>query len=255
MDATQESLSEDLSPYQVHSRREIVALLRNVGEQRQMVNMLGNRGGAAVVTSILSVDDAAGTVIVDAAQLDVVNGQIVGSDNISFETVLDQIRILFFTDRIDLCQFEDLPALAFPLPASVIRLQRREYYRVPTPVVTPASCTIAIPQADSGAQRTVTLVLQNVSGGGIGIIDELGLLDRTVGRVYQNCRIDLPGGSLVVASLEIRNSVTVRLPNGKQVQRIGCLFVDLPHAMMAAVQRYITKLEREQNARAAGRLA
>lgn len=246
--------SEDLNPYRLHSRREIVALLRTIAEQKQRLNMLANRDGAAIVTTILDIDDVAGTLIVDCAQREHMNDSILKSDNISFETALEQVRILFFVDRVERCTYEDAPALKLDLPDSMIRVQRREFYRVPTLAGAPVSCTVTIPQEGSGEARLVTLVLQNVSGGGIALIDEHGVLEQTIGRVYPNCRIDLPGGTLVVTSLELRNTQQVRLPNGKTANRLGCLFIDLPHAMLAAIQRYITKLEREQNARAAGRL-
>ena len=64
--------------------------------------------------------------------------------------------------------------------------------------------------------------------------------------------LDLPGGSLVVTTLQIRNSQEITLPNGKIIRRLGCLFVDMPKSMMGAVQRYITRLEREQNAKSTG---
>lgn len=253
MDSIPEKQSEDLSPYKIHSRREIVALLRNIATREQLINMLGNQGDASIATSILAVDEAAGTVVIDCAQHEQVNAQLLKSDNISFETALEQIRILFFAKGVKPCLHENAPALQIDLPESVIRLQRREFYRVPTPIASPVSCTITIPEADTTQLRSVKMVLQNVSGGGIALIDEHGLLDHTIGRTYRNCRIDLPGGSLIVASLQLRNAQEVRLANGNRVCRLGCLFVDLPHAMLAAVQRYITKLEREQNARAAGR--
>lgn len=255
MDATPDKESEDLNPYRLHSRREIVALLRTIAEQKQVLNMLANRDSTAIVTTILDVDDVAGTLVIDCAQREYMNESILSSDNISFETALEQVRILFFVDRIEQCMHEDAPALKLDLPQSMIRLQRREYYRVPTVAGAPVSCTITIPQSGPGEARAVSLVLQNVSGGGIALIDSQGLLDPTIGRIYRNCRIDLPGGTLVVTSLELRNAQQVRLPNGQSANRLGCLFIDLPHAMLAAVQRYIAKLEREQNARAAGRLA
>lgn len=254
MDATPDQESEDLNPYRLHSRREIVALLRTIGEQKQMLNMLANRDSTAIVTTILKVDDAAGKLILDCAQRAHMNASILQSDNISFETALEQVRILFFVDRVEECTYEDAPALQIELPQSMIRVQRREFYRVPTLAGVPVSCTITIPQPGSGEGRPVTMVLQNVSGGGIALIDAHGVLEPTIGRVYRNCRIDLPGGTLVVTSLELRNAQQVRLPNGQPANRLGCLFVDLPHAMLAAIQRYITKLEREQNARASGRL-
>ena len=255
MDATPDQLTQDLAPYQVHSRREILALLRNICEQKQTINMIANQGDASIVTTVLSIDETEGNIVVDATQHQRVSQRFIESDNISFETALEQIRILFFATKVELCLYADLPAFKIAVPPFMIRLQRREYYRVPTPLVSPVNCTITIPQVSTSETRSINVVLQNVSGGGIAIIDENGLLDQTIGRIYKDCRIDLPGGTLVVASLEIRNTQNVRLPNGKHVRRLGCLFVDLPHAMMAAVQRYITKLEREQNARAAGRLA
>ena len=254
MDAIPDKESEDLNPYRLHSRREIVALLRTIAEQKQVLNMLANRDSTAIVTTILEIDDVAGTLVIDCAQREYMNESILSSDNISFETALEQVRILFFVDRIEQCMHQGAPALKLDLPQSMIRLQRREYYRVPTVAGAPVSCTITIPQSGPGEVRAVSLTLQNVSGGGIALIDSQGLLDPTIGRIYRNCRIDLPGGTLVVTSLELRNAQQVRLPNGQSANRLGCLFIDLPHAMLAAVQRYIAKLEREQNARAAGRL-
>lgn len=255
MDATPEKESEDLSPYRLHSRREVVALLRSIAEQKQTLSMLANHDATAIVTTILAVDEAAGKLIIDCAQREHLNDSILQSDNISFETALEQVRILFFVNGVEPCTYEDAPALQIDLPQSVIRVQRREFYRVPTPAGAPVSCSITIPQSGPGEACAVTMVLQNVSGGGIAMIDAHGVLDQTIGRVYRNCRIDLPGGTLVVTSLELRNAQQVRLPNGQYANRLGCLFIDLPHGMLAAVQRYITKLEREQNARAAGRLA
>ncbi|MES2831571.1 MAG: flagellar brake protein [Pseudomonadota bacterium] len=254
MDATQANQSEDLSPYQVHSRREILSLLRNIGEHKQLINMQGNQGGSAIVTSILDVDEDAGVVVLDCAQQEHTNEQLLASDTISFETALEQIRILFFVRGIRRCSYQDQPALQIDLPQSVVRLQRREFYRVPTPLAMPVSCSITIPKISDTSIMSVTVTLQNVSGGGLALIDEHGVLDHTIGRIYRDCRIDLPGGTLVVASLELRNAQEIRLPNGRHVCRLGCLFVDLPHGMMTAVQRYISKLEREQNARSTGRM-
>ncbi len=255
MDANQDPLSDDLNPFKIHSRREIVGLLRTLCERRQMINMLANHDGASIVTSILDIDETAGTVIIDCAQRERINERMLASDNISFETTLEQIQILFFVGGVSTCEHDGAPALLIDLPVSVIRLQRREFYRVPTPVVSPVSCTIAITQDTGVEARPVRMVLQNVSGGGIALLDENAVLDRTIGRVYRNCSIDLPGGTLVVASLEVRNAQQLRLASGKHVWRLGCLFVNLPNPMMAAIQRYISKLEREQNAKAQGRLS
>lgn len=238
---------EDLGPYQLTSRREIVALLRNIDEHNQLLRMIFNNGLDTIVTSILQIDETGGSLIIDCAPNEHQNRRAVESDHIAFETQLDRIRILFFSDRVESCLFEDAPAFRIALPASMVRLQRREYYRVATP-----RCTMTITHKPGDNAITVTVPVQNISAGGIGIIDETRTLDDTPGRIYENCRISLSGGPPVVATLEIRNTQDVTLANGKSVRRLGCLFVDLPKPMLAQIQRYITKLEREQNSRSAG---
>jgi flagellar brake protein len=246
--------TEDVSPYQVHSRREIVGLLRSMQERNQLVSMQTDGGADAVVTSVLEVDEEGGLVVIDRAPSNAVNQRILASDNVSFETVLDNIRILFFATKVRECLYENLPALYIPIPASLIRLQRRENYRIPTPVANPVRCTIRIPpDDDTGAGgTTVVVTLKDISGGGIGVIDEKKLLDNTIGRIYKGCRLDLPGGTMVTADLQIRNSHDLTLSSGKSIRKLGCMFIDLPRSMLAAVQRYITKLERERNAKATG---
>lgn len=238
---------EELGPYQLTSRREIVALLRNISDHNQLLRMVFNNGSDTIITSILTIDETDGSVIIDCAPNEHQNRRAVESDHIAFETRLDRIRILFFSDQIERCMFEDRPAFRIVLPASMVRLQRREYYRVVTP-----RCTMTITHKTGERAITITVPVQNVSAGGLAVVDEAKTLDDTLGRIYENCRISLPGGSPIVATLEIRNAQEITLANGKLVRRLGCLFVDLPKPMLAQVQRYITKLEREQNTRSAG---
>lgn len=246
--------TEDVSPYQVHSRREIIGLLRAMQERNQLVTMQAAGGADAVVTSILEVDEESGIVVIDRAPSNTLNQRLVGSDNISFETVLDNIRILFFSNKMRECLYDNLPALYIAIPPSLIRLQRREYYRVPTPVANPVRCAIRIPPDDqSGGPGTMVIVtLKDISGGGVGVIDEKKMLDNTIGRLYEDCRIDIPGGTVVTCSLQVRNSHDLSLTSGKSIRKIGCMFVNLPSSMLAVIQRYITKLERERNAKATG---
>ncbi|MFT5532253.1 MAG: c-di-GMP-binding flagellar brake protein YcgR [Candidatus Paceibacteria bacterium] len=240
----------DLSPFKINSRREIIALMRALNEQHQLIRLLVAGSGDASVTSILHIDEDDGSIILDLPADAGIMKHVLASENISFETVLERIRILFFATDIAQCEYGGLPALSMSLPTSMIRLQRREFYRVATPLSTPLRCTIQI--MDGETVQPVTLSLLNVSGGGVTIVDDQHQLDHTVGRIYRGCQIYLPGSTVVSTALEIRNSIDVRLENGKHTRRLGCLFHDLPKAMLAVIQRYITRLEREQNARNSG---
>lgn len=241
--------NDDLSLYQVNSRREVIALLRSIGERNQLVRMLINHGNDTIVTSILKIDETNNTVLLDCAPTAVMNQRVLDSEKLSFETVLESIRILFTSPPAQSCIYENLPAFIIPLPDSVIRLQRREFYRVPTPYTNPVYCTIPLKVEDQIIPVITTL--HNISGGGLSIVDDKKQLDATFGHIYENCRVDLPGGA-VTLTLQIRNLLEVTLTNGKSINRLGCAFVNPSNGTLGAVQKYITKLERDQNAKATG---
>ena len=240
----------DLSPFKIYSKREITTFLRTIGEHKQVIRLLMEGASEASVTSILQVDEASDSVILDAVPDTAVTAHLLNSENVSFETVLDRIRIIFFSTKIEACRHAGLPALRISLPSCLIRLQRREFYRVPTPLNMPVHCTIHV--VNESDDRFITVTLQNVSGGGVALIDEKHALDDTVGRIYKDCRIYLPDSTVIITTLQIRNTHEITLGNGKRVRQLGCLFIGLPKPMLAVVQRYITKLERGQNAKLHG---
>lgn len=242
----------NLAPYEIHSRREIITLLHAMQEQNQLVSLRVEDGMDTIVTSILEVDESSGLVVIDRAPGNTLNQRILTSGNVAFEALLDNIRILFFASQVKECLCDNASALCIAIPASLFRLQRREHYRVPTPVVNPLRCIVPIPPGESALLSTATVTVHNISGGGIAIMDEKKQLEPTMGKIYKDCRLELPGGVRIVMTLQIRNSQEVKLPNGKLTRRVGCMFVDLPAPMLASIQRYITKLERERNAKVAG---
>lgn len=250
--SNEEAINDNLEPYRVRSRREIVFVLDGVRSQRQLVKMSAGGSSEAVITSILAVDESSGSVWFDAAPSKTQNHRLTSCEYISFETKLDQIRVLFKTEQAEPDNYQGYPALRVPLPESLIRIQRREYYRVAIPRANPVLCTFTPPGTEAKPlDKPSMLNMLNISMGGIAVIDELNLLDDTAGAVYENCVLVLPGGSVTVA-LEVKNVAHIKLASGKMVRHIGCGFANISNAMLAVVQRYIMKLERDQNAKMTG---
>jgi c-di-GMP-binding flagellar brake protein YcgR len=241
---------ENWHDFEVGSRREIIALLRGIGAKNQLIRMLIHGASDVCVTSILDVEPDTNSLILDCSINREQNQRIVEASRISFETTLDKIRILFAADSVTETTFENGPALKVDIPATLIRLQRREYYRMATPVSNPVRAIIPMPPELGGG--TTSFPLADISCGGIAILDNKLLLGNTIGNNYPGCRIDLPEIGTVMTSLQIRNSLDLTLLNSKTNRRLGCAFVDISRGNLAHVQRYITKLERERNARIAG---
>jgi c-di-GMP-binding flagellar brake protein YcgR len=250
MQAITEAEIEQWHDYEVASRREIVALLRQIAEKNQLVRLLIKGESDVCVTSLLHVDADDGLVIFDRSIDRDQNDRIVAAQKVMCETSLDKIRILFQLDDLGALQWEGSGALRAAIPSTLIRLQRREYYRMETPVSNPVRVTIPLPVELGGGSAVFSL--SDISCGGIAILDNKQQLSTIVGDSYPNCRLELPEIGPITTTLQIRNSQDLQLLNNKTNRRIGCQFVDMSRAQLAGVQRYITKLERERNARLAG---
>lgn len=241
---------ENWHDYEVASRREIVALLRQIGEKNQLIRMLVKGEADVCVTSILEVDDDNDTIVLDRSIDFSQHERILDAGRVMCETTLDKIRIIFAAEGLSEIRYQDGVAVRADIPPTLIRLQRREYYRMETPVTNPVRALIPLPLESGGG--SAIFPLHDISVGGIAVLDNAMQLDNTPGRVIENCRIELPEIGPITTSLEVRNSLDITLLNNKTSRRIGFQFTDISRGALGAVQRYITKLERERNARLAG---
>src|ERR1700740_779320 len=130
----QDAELENWHDFEVESRKEIFSLLRGIGEKNQLIRMLIQGEADVCVTSILHVDEPGDSVILDCSIDQEQNRRILSARRLSFETTLDKVRILFGAESIESTTFEGNPAFRIAFPATLIRLQRREYYRIATPV-------------------------------------------------------------------------------------------------------------------------
>jgi c-di-GMP-binding flagellar brake protein YcgR len=227
-----------------------VALLRQIAEKNQLIRMLIKGEADVCVTSILDVDPDTNTMVLDRPVSREQIERMVVAGTVRCETSLDKIRILFGADGLREISYDGGTAVRANIPASLIRLQRREFYRMATPVSNPVRVTI--PLAAELGGKLETFPLADISCGGIAILDNKQVLGTTIGETYIGCRLELPEIGPVMTSLQVRNSLDLTLLNNKTNRRLGCQFVDISRGNLAAVQRYITKLERERNARLAG---
>jgi len=233
---------ELLARYTLHSRSEILFQLRAIQKRKVLVNLdlLGSR--QIVVTSVLAVNEANNTIFLDSAQGDALNRELMSGKGAECFAQLDGVSISFATGTVALCTYEKLPALRIAVPKSLIRLQRREHFRVAMPIANPVRCLVPSISADDPTPMTMNIV--DISCGGVALTENSGRLGSETGRILPDCRLLLPENVTIATSLEVRNSAQIRLQNGAFQTRLGCKFVDLPNDTAAKLQRFVMEIER-----------
>lgn len=242
-----EPVATDQSKYLIHSRVEIAAILGTLRKAGSMVTAYFGSGNDFILTSIVAVRPDEGEVVMDYGADAAANQRALQAKKITFVAAHERIKIQFVTEALRQARFEDRNAFGMPLPATLLRLQRREYFRIATPLTRPLKCVIA-PQ---GAPAEVSII--DISCGGIALIDSSEPADIEVGVCLRNCSILLPDFGAVTANILIKSTFNVTLKNGAKHKHAGCEFVDMPERERAKIQRYINKMERERKDRAGGR--
>jgi c-di-GMP-binding flagellar brake protein YcgR len=233
----------DTSNFTVSWKKEIVYILRAVMGNTELVSAYFNHGESFILTSIIDIDPDEELVFLDLGANEEANEKILDSEKIIFVTAHDKIKVQFVSNWIEKVRLEGQDVFRIELPKSLINLQRREYYRVTTPISNPLKCVVLMED-----KRKVEMTVADISIGGVGVV--LPPADAVVepGMVFNGCNLVLPEIGNIVATMEIRNVFEVTLRNGLKTKRAGCQFINLSANMQSMIQRYIIKVERERRA-------
>ncbi|MCB1933283.1 MAG: flagellar brake protein [Candidatus Accumulibacter sp.] len=244
--------AEDYSEYLLHSKAEIVAVLRSLIQRRALVSAYLEPGRKFLMTSLLEVATDSGELVLDWGRDDEINRQALQAEQVFLSAMVDKVKVQFTLRGLSETRSEGRPAFRAVLPDKVLRLQRREYFRLSTPIAKPVKFIATIKRVD-GSTLIAEASLLDISGGGVGLMATPSLAALLPGgTVLNDCKMTLPDEGLLVANLCVRNKFDVTTRGGARYVRVGCEFVALPGARMSMVQRYITRIERERKARLSG---
>lgn len=236
-------VAADNSKYMIRSRMEIPYILKAIQAKNEIVTAYFNQGNDFILTAILEFSIDKDTVFLDVGVDDNLNRRILESDKIIFVTTQDHVRIQFTANKMERCAHQGKPAFRIAFPRELLKLQRREFYRLSTPVTQPVKCLVSNP--DGGM---LEINVADISLGGIAITHYHERLRLAIGDIFRECSLMIPGIAPLSTGIEVRNEQEIRLKTGAKTHRAGCMFVDFPPNQQSAIQRYINKLDRERRA-------
>jgi c-di-GMP-binding flagellar brake protein YcgR len=241
----------ELSRCLVDSHREVVSILATLQKAGCLVTAYFGGGNNFILTSILAVMPQRDELILDYGSDSDANLRALKATRITFVTSHEQIKMQFYTSSLRHAHFEGRDAFSTPIPDALLRLQRREFYRIATPLTQPLKCVIAPQGTTLRAPTEATIV--DISCGGIAIIAPSDVINLEPGMSFRGCRIKLPELGPVLTDAVVKNTYEVMLKNGTKHKQAGCEFVNMPERERAKIQRYINLAERERKDRAGGR--
>ncbi|MBP9217299.1 MAG: flagellar brake protein [Sterolibacterium sp.] len=237
--------------YFLRTRIEILGVLNTMAQQGTMMTAYFNQGRDFMMTAVLRVIDEKNALVLDASNDAEMNRHFQQADKVICVSNLDRIKIQFVLGGVRAVQFEGRSAFVAAIPQALMRLQRRNDYRVSLPTLQPLAGVIQLPRPQA-TPLPVEVNVTDISGGGVGFVTKSYDVELSSGMVLPGCRINLPGVGVITVDLRVCSLGTVTAKNGTRHKRAGCQFENIDGKMHMSVQRFILKLEREQSARESG---
>ena len=238
--------------YFLETPREIAFYLNALWQRGSLLTAHLDQGQQFFLTTIVAVDEENEAIFLDPPQSRDLNTAALAARQLTFIANLDRVKIEFRLGAVQERSVDGRTTLRAASPDKLLRLQRREFFRLEPPLSHPLHCQVTLPKAN-GATLTHNLRVIDISGGGISLTAPTSLIDECYPDQHlQDCRLEIPGEGVILLNLRVRKAVEYSASNGLHNLRIGCEYVDLAGSRLAMIERYITRIERERKAKATG---
>lgn len=231
--------TRETNNYSLVSAKEIQAVIKSLAASECLVALYWDEN-KFILTTVLGVDSTG--LWLGQSRNEADNRSVTESGQLYFVSYSERVKIQFKLKSARTAVFGGSLAFFIPLPDSICRLQRREYYRLAV-LDDQLHCIVA---PDTLVEPACDLVVLDISCGGVGLLCTANH-ELELGKAYQHCLIDLPEVGVVDRIIQVKTLTSRVLPSGLEYKRVGCEFADVKNSSDISLQKYITNRQRAKN--------
>lgn len=196
------------------------------------------------LTAIIGLDPKNKRISLDCGPSDAVDQQLLTSSNVTFRTEIDGIKVAFSGNNIKKVKNSGEWVLSMPIPATIIWMQRRRFYRVKIPLSHNNSyCSLTFKAEDQ--EYTETCQLYDISITGFSFLNRNPKWTEQLqpGAEFIDCTLHLHNGNQATVRFVVKNIVPIRINTLNVQHKIGCMLHPLPPSFETSIQRYMQEIE------------
>lgn len=227
--------------FHVKGTRPVAFMLAGFAKERDQFSVQFE--GQTFLSTLLGVDLKKGRLILDCSGSNELNLRFRNATRATFVGRPNGIHVQFSTGAPQEIDYQGAKAFSVALPKFLVRLQRRESFRIETPRIRPLELYGYLPDG-----KLIKLPSHDISVAGIGVTTPELPVGLAVGIVLNNCHLQLSEeGKDLFFSATVVHMTELESRLGTRHWRIGLSFVALPIGDEARIQRYIVHVERERH--------
>lgn len=228
--------------FHITGRTAIQFTLLGYARERDTFSVQFNGGAESFLSTLLAVEPASGRLVFDCSGSSETNRRLLASQRNVFVGHPGGVPVQFVCGPAVEIAYEGRQAFAVSLPERLLRLQRREYFRIKTPRVKPLIFFGRLPHG-----VLLKLPSHDISVSGIGLDADILPDGLAVEQVLDKCHFALPGDTQeLFLTATVRRIMEHETRSGSRYWQIGLQFNQLSTGDENRIQRYIDRIERER---------
>ncbi|MDP1772826.1 MAG: flagellar brake protein [Methylobacter sp.] len=232
----------DLSSFSIQNSRQIISHLSLLVKNKCLLSARFGANNESYITTLLGINEKNNTVILDYGSKEDLNQRILNANNVAFDTDYQGIKVSFTGAELKKITHQGESAFSMAIPKSLYWMQRREYYRVKSPLSKPNYCQLILDD-----RKPVNLKIYDISLTGFAMLNvSKEVSDLLVpGKTFEQCKLILSEAGEGMISFEICAKYIINPGKVQKIQKIGCKFIKLSRSVEEIIQRYMQQIQRE----------
>jgi c-di-GMP-binding flagellar brake protein YcgR len=233
---------ESESTFLIGNQAQIISHLSLLFNNKCLLSANFADNNDSFLTTIIKIDKKNNSLILDYAPKEYLSQQVLNSPVIIFKTEYLGIKVSFQVTQLAKTQHEERPAFIMPIPEAILWVQRREFYRVKSPISKSSYCRLILED-----REPIDLKLYDISLSGFSVLNESREISHllVLNAQFDQCKLILSETGEDTISFEVRNVYIINPEKLNKIEKIGCKFTYITSAFESAIQRYMQRIERE----------
>jgi c-di-GMP-binding flagellar brake protein YcgR len=232
----------DISSFSIQNPKQIFIHLSLLLKNKCLLSARFGGNNESYITTLLDINEGNNSVVLDYGPKEDLNQRMLNAGKVTFETEYQGIKVSFIGTALKRTTYKSELAFTMSIPKSIYWMQRREYYRVKSPLSKHSYCQLII--AD---KKPVNLKLYDISLTGFAMLNvSKEVSDLLIpGTVFEQCKLILSEAGEATISFEVCAKYIINPDKLQKIQKIGCKFVKITRPVEETIQRYMHQIQRE----------
>jgi c-di-GMP-binding flagellar brake protein YcgR len=238
----------DIAKYLVRNPKQVLTYLKMLSAERCLISAtFGTDNKDTFLTAIIDIDEKKQTITIDCGPKEYLNKKLLDSAIIKCSTKYKGIKVLFEGRKVKKSGKPGQPAFSLSIPSSIYWMQKRQFYRIKSPLSKNSYCTISFKDPETEEVTTVDLKLNDLSACGISVLNESTDFSAqfSPSATFDKCSLVLENEETLNIDLEVRHKLPLNPNNPGKTERIGCKIINPTPRVESTILRYMQNIERE----------